>query len=112
MLGSKDGWIDEFSKLGVKDWADEFGDQFAQGALGDGTSSEWVDSYDRYVLKPPYLYVGIFSGEACVWALSIWDVLQINHMPVLLKIRLESLVASSKNVHAAQHIDTSHGSIQ
>lgn len=71
MLGSKDGWVDEFSKLGVKDWADEFGDQLAQGSLGDGTSSEWVDSYDRYVtlqeiLRPPHIHVCSFSGAARV----------------------------------------------
>ena len=31
----------------MKDWADEFGDQMAKGALGDEISSEWVDSYDQ-----------------------------------------------------------------
>jgi len=47
--GTTDSWVDDFSKLGVKDWADEFGAQYAEGAFGDGTSSEWVDSYEQYV---------------------------------------------------------------
>lgn len=89
MLGSKDGWVDEFSKLGVKDWADEFGDQLAQGSLGDGTSSEWVDSYDRYVtlqeiLKPPHSRVQFQRGSSSLGFIDMGCPPQINHMPILL----------------------------
>jgi peroxin-5 len=42
----REGWVDEFSKLNVKDWADEFGEQF-KNAVNEDINNEWVDSYDR-----------------------------------------------------------------
>jgi len=48
-VGTTDSWVDDFSRLGVKDWSDEYGAQNAEGVFGDGTSSEWVDSYEQYV---------------------------------------------------------------
>ena len=42
----QDGWVEEFSKLNVKDWADEFGDQF-KNAVNEDISNEWLDSYDK-----------------------------------------------------------------
>lgn len=40
----------------------------AKGVLGDGTSSDWVDSYDQYVtlkefLKPPFHCMGMLMGQ-------------------------------------------------
>lgn len=46
-VSTSDGWVDEFSRLGVKDWADEFGDQMSKGVFGDEANSEWLDSYDK-----------------------------------------------------------------
>lgn len=42
-----DQWVNEFSKLNVNDWADEFGQQFGEGALGDSTSDSWAQAYDE-----------------------------------------------------------------
>lgn len=43
-----DQWVNEFSKLNVNDWADEFGQQFGEGALGDNsTSDSWAQAYDE-----------------------------------------------------------------
>ncbi|RWR95088.1 peroxisome biogenesis protein 5 [Cinnamomum micranthum f. kanehirae] len=42
-----DQWVNEFSKLHVEDWADEFGRQVGEGALGEG--SEWANAYDQYL---------------------------------------------------------------
>lgn len=44
-----DQWVDEFSKLNVQDWADEFGDQMGKGVLGDSSADNWADAYDEYV---------------------------------------------------------------
>lgn len=40
-----DQWVDEFSKLHVNDWAEEFGDQVGEGALGE--SDNWAQAYDE-----------------------------------------------------------------
>lgn len=42
-------WVDEFSKLNMQDWADEFGDQFSNSMLNEDMSSNWLDSYEKYV---------------------------------------------------------------
>lgn len=42
-----DEWVDEFSKLNVDDWADEFGRQVAEGALGETSADNWADAYDE-----------------------------------------------------------------
>ena len=42
----KEGWIDEFSKLDVNDWADEFGDQF-KNAVNEDINNGWLDDYDK-----------------------------------------------------------------
>lgn len=47
----------------MKDWADEFGDQMAKGVLGDGTSSDWVDSYDQYVTLKEFFE----PSFQCLW---------------------------------------------
>lgn len=44
-----DQWVNEFSKLHVDDWADEFGQQVAEGALGDSTADSWANAYDEYM---------------------------------------------------------------
>ncbi|KAG5033510.1 hypothetical protein JHK85_017492 [Glycine max] len=44
-----DQWVNEFSKLKVNDWADEFGQQFGEGALGDSTSDSWAQAYDEFL---------------------------------------------------------------
>lgn len=43
-----DEWVDEFSKLNVNDWADEFGRQVAEGVMGE-TSDIWANAYDEYL---------------------------------------------------------------
>jgi peroxin-5 len=42
-----DQWVDEFSKLHVNDWADEFGQQVGEGAFGEGSSDNWAQAYDE-----------------------------------------------------------------
>ncbi|CAH9107749.1 unnamed protein product [Cuscuta epithymum] len=42
-------WVDEFSKLNVTDWADEFGRQVAEGVSGESSANNWVDAYDEYL---------------------------------------------------------------
>ncbi|XP_071701897.1 peroxisome biogenesis protein 5-like [Rutidosis leptorrhynchoides] len=44
-----DQWVDEFSKLQVNDWADEFGRQVGEGILGDDSSDNWASAYDEYL---------------------------------------------------------------
>ncbi|KAH7429143.1 hypothetical protein KP509_09G032700 [Ceratopteris richardii] len=41
-----DGWVDEFSKLNVKDWANEFENQLSDSNEVD---SSWLDSYEKFV---------------------------------------------------------------
>ena len=42
-----DQWVDEFSKLHVNDWAEEFGQQIGEGAFGEGSSDNWAQAYDE-----------------------------------------------------------------
>lgn len=42
-----DQWVNEFSKLQVNDWAEEFGQQVAEGALGDSSADSWANAYDE-----------------------------------------------------------------
>ncbi|KAK2439841.1 putative UDP-N-acetylglucosamine--peptide N-acetylglucosaminyltransferase SPINDLY [Trifolium repens] len=44
-----DQWVDEFSKLHVNDWADEFGQQVGEGAFGEGSSDNWAQAYDEFL---------------------------------------------------------------
>ncbi|PPD70683.1 hypothetical protein GOBAR_DD32440 [Gossypium barbadense] len=44
-----DQWVNEFSKLHVDDWAEEFGRQVGEGALGDSSSDNWANSYDEFL---------------------------------------------------------------
>lgn len=44
-----DGWVNEFSKLHVNDWAEEFGHQVAEGAFGDSSAENWASAYDEYL---------------------------------------------------------------
>ncbi|TYH23267.1 hypothetical protein ES288_A03G000200v1 [Gossypium darwinii] len=44
-----DQWVNEFSKLHVDDWAEEFGHQVGEGALGDSSSDSWANSYDEFL---------------------------------------------------------------
>ncbi|KAL1357884.1 hypothetical protein HN51_009728 [Arachis hypogaea] len=44
-----DQWVNEFSKLHVGDWADEFGQQVAEGAFGESSSDNWAHAYDEYL---------------------------------------------------------------
>ncbi|KAL5981284.1 hypothetical protein ACLOJK_015339 [Asimina triloba] len=44
-----DQWVSEFSKLHVQDWAEEFGQQFGEGALEDRSADNWVDMYDKFL---------------------------------------------------------------
>lgn len=40
-------WVNEFSKLQVNDWADEFGRQVGEGVLGDDSADNWASAYDE-----------------------------------------------------------------
>lgn len=42
-----DQWVNEFSKLHVDDWADEFGQQIGEGALGESSADNWANAYDE-----------------------------------------------------------------
>ncbi|KAJ9567703.1 hypothetical protein OSB04_003669 [Centaurea solstitialis] len=42
-------WVNEFSKLQVNDWADEFGRQVGEGVLGDDSADNWASAYDEYL---------------------------------------------------------------
>lgn len=42
-------WVNEFSKLQVNDWADEFGRQVGEGVLGDDSVENWASAYDEYL---------------------------------------------------------------
>ncbi|KAH1063029.1 hypothetical protein J1N35_028016 [Gossypium stocksii] len=44
-----DQWVNEISKLHVDDWAEEFGRQVGEGALGDSSSDNWANSYDEFL---------------------------------------------------------------
>ncbi|KAI5606249.1 hypothetical protein BDE02_01G407200 [Populus trichocarpa] len=44
-----DKWVNEFSKLHVDDWADEFGRQVGEGAFGESSTDNWADTYDEYL---------------------------------------------------------------
>lgn len=42
-----DQWVNEFSKLHVNDWSEEFERQVADGTLGDGSADMWANAYDE-----------------------------------------------------------------
>ncbi|GAB4849846.1 Peroxisomal membrane signal receptor PTS1 [Ancistrocladus abbreviatus] len=44
-----DEWVDEFSKLNVQDWAEEFGNQAGDGVLGEDSTDTWAAAYDEYM---------------------------------------------------------------
>ncbi|GMH05900.1 hypothetical protein Nepgr_007740 [Nepenthes gracilis] len=44
-----DQWADEFSKLHVQDWVEEFGNQVGKGALGEDSTDSWAAAYDEYL---------------------------------------------------------------
>lgn len=44
-----DQWVNEFSKLHIEDWAEEFGHQVSDGALGKNSADNWTDAYDEYL---------------------------------------------------------------
>lgn len=44
-----DQWVNEFSKLHVQDWVEEFGNQVGEGALGENSADNWANGYDDYL---------------------------------------------------------------
>ncbi|GLT83786.1 hypothetical protein SLE2022_020570 [Rubroshorea leprosula] len=44
-----DQWVNEFSKLNVQDWVEDFGRQVGEGALGDGSADNWANTYDEFL---------------------------------------------------------------
>lgn len=42
-----DQWVNEFSKLHVNDWVEEFGQQVDAGALGASSTDDWANGYDE-----------------------------------------------------------------
>lgn len=42
-----DQWVNEFSKLHVNDWVEEFGQQVGDASLGDTSADSWVNAYDE-----------------------------------------------------------------
>ncbi|KAK4278517.1 hypothetical protein QN277_016353 [Acacia crassicarpa] len=48
-LSTDDQWVNEFSKLHVNDWADEFGEHIGKGAFGENSTDEWAQAFDEYM---------------------------------------------------------------
>ena len=44
---TEDEWANEFSKLNVNDWSDEFERQVTDGVLGDSSGDNWANAYDE-----------------------------------------------------------------
>ncbi|KAF7833861.1 peroxisome biogenesis protein 5 [Senna tora] len=44
-----DQWVNEFSKLHVNDWVEEFGEQVGEGAFGENSADNWAQAYDEYI---------------------------------------------------------------
>ncbi|KAJ4829299.1 Peroxisomal membrane signal receptor PTS1 [Turnera subulata] len=44
-----DQWVNEFSKLHVNDWVEEFGQQVNDGTLGENSADNWANAYDEYL---------------------------------------------------------------
>ncbi|XP_044472600.1 peroxisome biogenesis protein 5 isoform X5 [Mangifera indica] len=44
-----DQWVNEFSKLHVNDWVEEFGQQVGDASLGDTSADSWVNAYDDFL---------------------------------------------------------------
>ncbi|XP_061375213.1 peroxisome biogenesis protein 5 [Gastrolobium bilobum] len=44
-----DQWVNQFSKLHVNDWAEEFGQQIGEGAFGENSSDSWAHAYDEFL---------------------------------------------------------------
>lgn len=44
-----DQWVNEFSKLHVGDWAEEFGQQVSEGAFGETSGDSWANAYDEFL---------------------------------------------------------------
>lgn len=40
-------WVDEFSRLNVNDWSEEFERQIADGTLDDTSADNWANAYDE-----------------------------------------------------------------
>eukprot|EP01018_Ginkgo_biloba_P032694 Gb_28314 [translate_table: standard] len=48
-LETDDQWVNEFSKLHVQDWAEEFTDQVSKGTFEDGSADSWADTYEKFL---------------------------------------------------------------
>ncbi|KAI3456727.1 hypothetical protein Pfo_013390 [Paulownia fortunei] len=46
---AEDEWVNEFSKLNVNDWSEEFERQVADGVFGDASADNWANAYDEYL---------------------------------------------------------------
>ncbi|CAM8984924.1 unnamed protein product [Rhodiola kirilowii] len=46
---SDDQWVNEFSKLNVQDWADEFSNQVESGVFEDNATENWALAYDEFL---------------------------------------------------------------
>ncbi|KAK6149488.1 hypothetical protein DH2020_017013 [Rehmannia glutinosa] len=46
---AEDEWVNEFSKLNVNDWSEEFERQVADGTFGDASADNWANAYDEYL---------------------------------------------------------------
>lgn len=42
---SDDPWVNEFSKLHMQDWVEEFGQQVGEGVSGE--ADNWANAYDE-----------------------------------------------------------------
>lgn len=45
-VAPSDTWVEDFSKLNVQDWAEEFGNQ-AEAVAWDESTDSWAASYDE-----------------------------------------------------------------
>ncbi|KAL6567660.1 Peroxisomal membrane signal receptor PTS1 [Orobanche gracilis] len=46
---AEDEWVNEFSKLNVNDWSEEFEHQVANGTFDDTSADNWANTYDEYL---------------------------------------------------------------
>lgn len=61
-LLAEDKWADEFSKLHVQDWVEEFGNQ-AEGATGEDSVDTWANAYDEYLNEQSALKHNLDSSK-------------------------------------------------
>ncbi|XP_057831950.1 peroxisome biogenesis protein 5 [Cryptomeria japonica] len=44
-----EAWVNEFSKMHVQDWAEDFSDQVSKGVFEESSADGWADTYEKYL---------------------------------------------------------------